>query len=104
MLRVAGHAAAIIFVSGTTFMQSDPDGRATASGGGFRPSIQPDAVRLHHRIDFGWALMPIVAAPGFSGLGYEIGWTRQLRPALGSALMAVLLAIPRCLGRLVVGR
>ena len=84
-------------------MQSNPDGRATASGDGFEPSIQPDAVRLHHRIDFGWALMPIVAASGFAGLGYEIVWTRQLSLALGSDMMAVLGAVAGLFGGLALG-
>ncbi|HXL31012.1 MAG TPA: spermidine synthase, partial [Bradyrhizobium sp.] len=37
--------------------------------------------------------MPIVAASGFAGLGYEIVWTRQLSLALGSEMMAVLGAV-----------
>ncbi|WP_316168317.1 MULTISPECIES: spermidine synthase [unclassified Bradyrhizobium] len=40
-----------------------------------------------------WALLPIVAASGFAGLGYEIVWTRQLSLALGTEMMAVLGAI-----------
>ncbi|KAF2990856.1 Polyamine aminopropyltransferase [Methylocystis sp. MJC1] len=37
-----------------------------------------------------WALVPIVLASGFAGLGYEIVWTRMLSLALGSEMMAVL--------------
>jgi len=40
-----------------------------------------------------WALIPIVAASGFAGLGYEIVWTRQLAHALGTEMMAVLGAV-----------
>lgn len=36
------------------------------------------------------ALIPIVAASGFAGLGYEIVWTRELSLALGTEIMAVL--------------
>jgi spermidine synthase len=77
-----------------TTMQSDPDGGATAS----RPAsnVRTDAAPTapyRRRIDSGWALMPIVAASGFAGLGYEIVWTRQLSLALGSEMMAVLGAV-----------
>src|SRR5215472_11753512 len=34
-------------------------------------------------------LVPIVAASGFAGLGYEIVWTRMLSFALGTEMMAV---------------
>jgi spermidine synthase len=40
-----------------------------------------------------WLLIPIVAASGFAGLGYEIVWTRELSLALGSEMMAVLGAV-----------
>ena len=37
-----------------------------------------------------WTLVPIIAASGFAGLGYEIVWTRVLSVALGTEMMAVL--------------
>lgn len=40
-----------------------------------------------------WALIPVVIASGFAGLGYEIVWTRQLAYALGTEMMAVLGAV-----------
>jgi spermidine synthase len=36
-----------------------------------------------------WALISIVVASGFAGLGYEIVWTRMLSLALGTEMMAV---------------
>ncbi len=65
-------------------MQSDQDSGAAASVE--RLSVKP-------RTRSGWLLMPIVAASGFAGLGYEIVWTRQLSLALGSEMMAVLGAV-----------
>ncbi|MDR3468421.1 MAG: spermidine synthase [Xanthobacteraceae bacterium] len=47
--------------------------------------------------------MPIVAASGFAGLGYEIVWTRQLALALGSDMMAVLGAVAGFFGGLAIG-
>jgi spermidine synthase len=79
-----------------TTMQSDPDSGAIASGVGVAPPIQTDAAptaRPQRRIDLTWALMPIVAASGFAGLGYEIVWTRQFSLALGTEMMAVLGAV-----------
>jgi spermidine synthase len=38
-------------------------------------------------------LIPIIAASGFAGLGYEMVWTRLLSAALGSEMMAVLGAV-----------
>ncbi|WP_084293052.1 spermidine synthase [Bradyrhizobium sp. WSM3983] len=38
-------------------------------------------------------LLPIMAASGFAGLGYEIVWTRQFALALGTEMMAVLGAV-----------
>ena len=35
-------------------------------------------------------LIPIIAASGFAGLGYEMVWTRLLSVALGTEMMAVL--------------
>jgi spermidine synthase len=37
-----------------------------------------------------WTLVPIIAASGFAGLGYEMVWTRLLSVALGTEMMAVL--------------
>jgi spermidine synthase len=76
-------------------MQSDPDGRAIDSGDGFASKAATDvAPSLHARqANSGWALIPIVAASGFAGLGYEIVWTRQLSLALGTEMMAVLGAV-----------
>src|ERR1700730_1956038 len=37
-----------------------------------------------------WTLVPIIAASGFAGLGYEMVWTRVLSVALGTEMMAVL--------------
>jgi len=74
-------------------MQSDPDGGAYASQGRPATSIRVDAAGTapaHRRIDPVWALVPIVAASGFAGLGYEIVWIRQLSLALGTDMMAVL--------------
>jgi spermidine synthase len=40
-----------------------------------------------------WQLIPIVAASGFAGLGYEMVWTRLFSVALGTEMMAVLGAV-----------
>jgi spermidine synthase len=77
-------------------MQSDPDSGAMASDDRFAPEVRAGAgpaASVRQRIDSSWALMPIVAASGFAGLGYEIVWTRQLSLALGSEMMAVLGAV-----------
>jgi spermidine synthase len=76
-------------------MQSDPDSGAIASADGFATTIKIDTApaRTQQRIDHGWALIPIVVASGFAGLGYEIVWTRQLALALGTEMMAVLGAV-----------
>ena len=55
------------------------------------------------RNDSGWKLIPIVAASGFAGLGYEIVWTRELSLALGSDMMAVLGAVAGFFGGLALG-
>ena len=86
-------------------MQSDPESRAVASGSGFTskvPSDSPSRAR-DERINPAWALMPIVAASGFAGLGYEIVWTRQLSIALGTEMMAVLGAVAGFFGGLALG-
>src|SRR6266481_5320657 len=77
-------------------IQPDPDSGAMASGDRFAPEARAGAApaaSVRQRIDSCWALMPIVAASGFAGLGYEIVWTRQLSLALGSEMMAVLGAV-----------
>jgi len=51
----------------------------------------------------GLKLIPIVAASGFAGLGYEIVWTRQLSLVLGSEMMAVLGVIAGFFGGLALG-
>ena len=77
-------------------MQSDPDAGAMASDDRLASNARTDAVPrapIRQRINSGWALMLIVAASGFAGLGYEIVWTRQLSLVLGSEMMAVLGAV-----------
>jgi len=77
-------------------IQSDPDSGAMVSDDRFAPEVRADAgpaASVRQRIQSSWALMPIVAASGFAGLGYEIVWTRQLSLALGSEMMAVLGAV-----------
>jgi spermidine synthase len=87
-------------------MQSDPESRAVAPGGAFTskaPADSPLPVRDRERINPVWALMPIVAASGFAGLGYEIVWTRQLSIAFGTEMMAVLGAVAGFFGGLALG-
>lgn len=86
-------------------MQSDPDTGAMASRDGLASTVRIDAeaVQRRRRIDAGWALVPIVAASGFAGLGYEIVWTRQLSLALGTEMMAVLGALAGFFGGLALG-
>ena len=77
-------------------IQPDPDSGAMASDDRFTAEVRAGAgpaASVRQRIDSSWALMPIVAASGFAGLGYEIVWTRQLSLALGSEMMAVLGAV-----------
>lgn len=50
-----------------------------------------------------WALIPITAASGFAGLGYEIVWTRLLSLALGTEMMAVLGVVAGFFGGLALG-
>src|SRR5258708_16625845 len=79
-----------------TMMQPDPDNGAMASDDGFASEVRTGAgpaASVRQRINSTWALMPIVAASGFAGLGYEIVWTRQLSLALGTEMMAVLGAV-----------
>ena len=87
-------------------MQSDPESRAVAPGSEFTskaPSGSPSRARDRERINSVWALMPIVAASGFAGLGYEIVWTRQLSIAFGTEMMAVLGAVAGFFGGLALG-
>src|SRR5262249_36955520 len=87
-------------------MQFDSDGGtmashesvATAARAASAPAAWP-----HRRIKYRWALMPIIAASGFAGLGYEIVWTRQLSLALGTEMMAVLGALAGFFGGLALG-
>jgi spermidine synthase len=51
------------------------------------------AAPAHGAAHSGWKLLPIVAASGFAGLGYEMVWTRLLSVALGTEMMAVLGAV-----------
>src|SRR6185295_2356678 len=50
----------------------------------------PDTLASAVRGDRGWIVIPIVAASGFAGLGYEMVWTRELSAVLGTEMMAVL--------------
>jgi spermidine synthase len=86
-------------------MQSDPDSAAMTSRDGLAAGVRIDAgpTRRHWQIDAGWMLVPIVAASGFAGLGYEIVWTRQLSLALGTEMMAVLGALAGFFGGLALG-
>jgi spermidine synthase len=63
----------------------------------------PSVAAAGKRADVRWALIPIVAASGFAGLGYEIVWTRQLSLALGTEMMAVLGAVAGFFAGLAVG-
>src|ERR1700694_1258781 len=96
-MRCSGQrTVACIFEPRMTTMQSDPDHGAIASDDGFASKVRTNAAPrapYRQRIDSSWALMPIVAASGFAGLGYEIVWTRQLSLALGSEMMAGLGAV-----------
>src|SRR5919201_1889556 len=59
--------------------------------------------RSRQPLDSGWRLVPIVAASGFAGLGYEIVWIRELSVALGTEMMAVLGAVAGFFGGLALG-
>jgi spermidine synthase len=53
-------------------MQPDPDSGAMAADDGFASKVRTGAepaAPARQRIDSTWALMPIVAASGFAGLG-----------------------------------
>ncbi|GLR84613.1 spermidine synthase [Bradyrhizobium iriomotense] len=86
-------------------MQSEPDTTAIASAGQFAGAVQDEAapVRARQAASRAWALVPIVTASGFAGLGYEIVWTRQLSLALGTEMMAMLGVIAGFFGGLALG-
>jgi spermidine synthase len=86
-------------------MQSEPDGTAIASADRFTHVVQDEAAsaRARQAASHRWALVPIVTASGFAGLGYEIVWTRQLSLALGTEMMAVLGVIAGFFGGLALG-
>src|SRR5262245_5225892 len=77
-------------------MAADPDSRTMAPDETFATAACSETAlptRDHRRGNPGWKLIPIVAASGFAGLGYEIVWTRVLSLALGTEMMAVLGAV-----------
>jgi spermidine synthase len=76
-----------------TAMQYDPDAGAMSAADKLAPTADFGAAENLKGVDRRWALMPVAAASGFAGLGYEIVWTRQLSLALGTEMMAVLGAI-----------
>jgi spermidine synthase len=86
-------------------MQSEPDSTAIASADRFTHAVQDEAAsaRTRQTASLRWALVPIVTASGFAGLGYEIVWTRQLSLALGTEMMAVLGVIAGFFGGLALG-
>lgn len=86
-------------------MQSKPDSAAIASADRFTRAARSEAasVRPVQAASRPWALVPIVTASGFAGLGYEIVWTRQLSLALGTEMMAVLGVIAGFFGGLALG-
>ncbi|MGY4622464.1 spermidine synthase [Bradyrhizobium sp. USDA 4486] len=86
-------------------MQSEPDSIAIASAGRFADTVQNEtaSARARQAASRAWALVPIVTASGFAGLGYEIVWTRQLSLVLGTEMMAVLGVIAGFFGGLALG-
>ncbi|MGX1321644.1 spermidine synthase [Bradyrhizobium sp. USDA 377] len=84
-------------------MQSEPDITMIASAERFARTAQDGAVSTRGQAARPWALVPIVTASGFAGLGYEIVWTRQLSLALGTEMMAVLGVIAGFFGGLALG-
>lgn len=90
-------------------MQSEPDSMAIAAAGRLAGAIQDNVrdeaapARAGQATSRAWALVPIVTASGFAGLGYEIVWTRQLSLALGTEMMAVLGVIAGFFGGLALG-
>ncbi|WP_314945294.1 spermidine synthase [Bradyrhizobium cosmicum] len=86
-------------------MQPKPDSTVIASGDRFAHAVQdePASARGRQAASHRWALIPVVTASGFAGLGYEIVWTRQLSLALGTEMMAVLGVIAGFFGGLALG-
>src|SRR5215470_15547591 len=81
-----------------------PENRATASGDGLARTARGGEALPHREwVRSGWKLIPIVAASGFAGLGYEIVWTRELSLALGTEMMAVLGVVAGFFGGLAFG-
>ncbi|OPY94563.1 spermidine synthase [Bradyrhizobium sacchari] len=74
-----------------------------ASAERFARAAQDETASMRAQAARPWALVPIVTASGFAGLGYEIVWTRQLGLALGTEMMAVLGVIAGFFGGLGVG-
>src|SRR5262245_31830723 len=93
------------FEQGVRAMQSNADSAAIASAGRFASADRAKTAseRSPQTVGHGWALIPIVTASGFAGLGYEIVWTRQLSFALGTEMMAVLGVIAGFFGGLALG-
>lgn len=90
-------------------MQSEPDSMVIAAtdrlAGAMQHDVRDEAApaRVGRAASRAWALVPIVTASGFAGLGYEIVWTRQLSLALGTEMMAVLGVIAGFFGGLALG-
>ena len=87
-------------------MAADPESRTIPSDNGFGATVRAGpAVWLWDRWrgNPGWRLIPIVAASGFAGLGYEIVWARVLSLALGTEMMAVLGVVAGFFGGLALG-
>ena len=84
-------------------MQSDPDSAAIVSARRFASAVEAASAHSPQTASYKWALIPIVTASGFAGLGYEIVWTRQLSLALGTEMMAVLGVIAGFFGGLALG-
>ena len=84
-------------------MQSEPDITMIASAEQFARTARSETAAMRGQFARPWALIPIVTASGFAGLGYEIVWTRQLSLALGTEMMAVLGVIAGFFGGLALG-
>ncbi len=75
--------------------------------------MRPQSAQLEHNVPrhtglqqsprATWRGVPIIAASGFAGLGYEIVWTRMLSLTLGTEMMAVLGVVAGFFGGLAVG-
>src|ERR1700716_850408 len=76
--RGADLEAAGPFEPRITTMHSGPESRAMASDDGLASRAGADTALLaadRPRVNSGWTLIPVIAASGFAGLGYEIVWT-----------------------------